>query len=198
MKEKKNKKQALKKSRQDSKNQPDDRIELVKEDQKEDSPQIFKIIKRNNNNTIERREFLKQASKIAGLGGIAALSGILSNCKKIAIDNPICSCDHQGAASKENACTCHNHQAVCTCNIVQPCTCDIVCTCNLVGDFKEEWGSNYNEGICTCDTVCSCNRNRVCTCNNHCTCDTVCTCDDVCTCDGVCSCNNQGHYWYPN
>jgi hypothetical protein len=166
---------------------PDDNIKAVKESAKE-KPKIFKIVRFSDSSRpseMGRRDFLQKATKVAGLSGVAALSGLLSSCSNVSVNKPECTCDLQTGNASE-ACSCHAHTARCTCDTVAPCACDTVCTCDLDNGKRVIRGSRYTNGICTCNTVCTCNRVSVCTCQVYCTCQSTCTCQIT------------GHYWYPN
>ena len=163
---------------------PNDRIKAVKETANE-QPKIFKLVRFAEAPDIDRRDFLRTATKAAGVTGVAALSGLLTSCFDVGVNKCECTCELQ-TGNMADACTCNTHTARCTCDTVAGCTCDTVCSCDLHNGQQTKVGKRFDKGICTCDTVCTCNQVAVC------------TCQVTCTCQSTCSCQVTGHYWYPN
>jgi hypothetical protein len=127
--------------------QPDHQLKPLDGDLSEEAPQIYKIVKRGNQTSPERREVLK---KLAASMSLSALATSFSGCG-------------DGSDYTINA----NNQK---------CLCHVVCVCDTEADKKKSiksstWISQHSNTTCTCDTVCTCN--TVCTCDSvsTCTCD---------------------------
>lgn len=182
----KKKKTESKKTSTQVKQPPDNRIRTV-ESKKNEEPKLYQMVKLSESPDIPRRDFIQKVTKIAGFSGIAALTGALSQCKRVDnLHESQCLCDLQ-SGSGNNACTCDEHDVTCTCDTVAPCACNTVCTCDLDNGERVLDGSKYTKGVCTCNTVCTCNKVTPCTCDGHCSCQSTCSCQYY-----------GGHYWYPN
>lgn len=102
-------------------------LQKENEKQKEEQPEVYKIVVRN------RRDFIKNTAEgLTGIAGILGLSKILSSCKDT-MDIEI--------RSKEDVCRCH---VVCTCDK------------NKKDDESSEMDSQWSNEVCTCNLVCTC------------------------------------------
>lgn len=124
---------------QDGKEKPDYSIKPVSEGAKDEDPLVIKIKRLATERPETRREFLKS---LAGIAGIAALSGMVAGCDPSAVS---ISTDANGN-----------------------CTCHVVCACDTENDGQTStYGSVYDGVVCTCDTVCTCNTVSSCSCDSN-------------------------------